>query len=131
MRLVHIDILALGLDQLCNAIGFAGLMVVFLIFRHFMRGRDNAQLIESEARFRARVSPVGPIACPQCGAPIAPAAAFCGRCGLPVGRPPVVLPHRKTSLLLFYIIISLMGAIGLAAYLFFARDTISAVAFAA
>jgi hypothetical protein len=109
-----------SLDWCLNATGFAVLITVFILFRGMIR-RSRRRSLERIARLTG--PPPLPVAttvqCPGCGTVSAEGARFCGRCGRPIWSPVMAPPAaRRTSRVLLYLVIGLLGLIGLGAYAF-------------
>jgi hypothetical protein len=103
------------MDSAVNALGFILLVLAFVLFRGWVRGRRR----RAYGRFqRAMNPPAAPTPCPHCRTPVTAGAAFCPRCGAAVPPPlPSTAPppeHRRRKAIV-YLVIAALAMLGLAA----------------
>ena len=102
------------MDFALNALGFVLLIVAFVVFRGWVRGRRR----RAYERFnRVMNPPAVPVPCRQCGTPVAAGAAFCPRCGaaLPPPLPHAIAGGESGRKVLVYLVIGALGVLGLLA----------------
>jgi hypothetical protein len=102
------------MDFALNAFGFVLLIVVFVLFRGWVRGRRR----RAYERFNRVMNPLAvPAQCRQCGTPVAAGAAFCPRCGaaLPPPLPGMVAGGDSGRKPLVYLVIGALAVLGLLA----------------
>lgn len=102
------------MDSALNALGFVLLVVVFVLFRGWVRGRRR----RAYERFNRVMNPPAAAAqCRQCGTAVGAGAAFCPRCGaaLPPPLPGAVAGGGSGRKSLVYLVIGALAVLGLCA----------------
>ncbi len=118
-------------DTWVNGLAFAGLIVLFVLFREFFvrRRRSQYERIQNLARPPAYPSPVprGASHCGRCSSPMAPLASFCARCGAPVtaaaSYPAIAPPKPRAAGWLIFLVFGMIALIGLAAVAFLSTSS--------
>src|SRR3954465_13116185 len=92
-----------AMDFALNAFGFVLLIVVFVLFRGWVRGRRRRAY---EQFNRVMNPPAVPAVCRQCGTPVAAGAAFCPRwvAALPPPLPGMVAGAESGRKTLMYLV---------------------------
>lgn len=112
------------MNTLLNALGFVALVAVYISFRGMM-GRRRRRAIERFQQSWAAAPPPLPQAwqCPRCAMALQRGVGFCPRCGARVQQASQPLPRMQSQRQAgwVYVVLGILGAIGVLAYWFTAK----------